>query len=214
MGGEIMEFVKQPPVVASLIALVGAAIIVPLVKKFYFDTRSRLRVEVRGFRTKTSEGVKKIVGESLDAKQQYFGPIRTVMACNGYAAVTITNISKKKIAGVTATSPRFELVWQLDGANEPVELKQEQLFVVGDIQPKRSQVIHLWCMADVSRFDFGPLKNRLIRISADELDSVRRRFPTPRYVLGKYGFRIAWIIAALSWAVTIGTSIMDALKKV
>ena len=58
MGGEIMEFVKQPPVVASLIALVGAAIIVPLVKKFYFDTRSRLRVEVRGFRTKTSEGVK------------------------------------------------------------------------------------------------------------------------------------------------------------
>jgi hypothetical protein len=192
MGGEIMQFVKQPPVVASLIALVGAAIIVPLIKKFYFDTRSRLRVEVRAFRTKTSEGLKQIVSESLDAKRQYFGPMRSIVAYNGYAAVTITNIGKKKIVGVTAMSPSFALIWQLDGGSEAVELQQEQPFFVGDIQPKRSRVIHLWCLADMSDFNFAPLKNKLIRISADELDSVRLRFPMPGYLWGKYELRIVW----------------------
>ena len=197
MGGEIMQFVKQPPVVASLIALVGAAIIVPLIKKFYFDTRSRLRVEVRAFRAKTSEGLKQIVSESLDAKRQYFGPMRSVVACNGYAAVTITNIGKKKIVGVTAMSPSFELIWQLDDGNEAVQLQQEQPFFVGDIQPKRSRVIHLWCRADMSDFNFAPLKNKLIRISADELDSVRRRFPMPRYLWKKYELRFLWLFNIL-----------------
>jgi hypothetical protein len=210
----MMEFLRHPTVIAALITLVGAAIIVPLIKKFYFDTRSRLRVEVRAFRTKTSEGLKKIARESLDTKQEYFGPMRSVIACNGYAAVTITNISKKKIMGVTAMSPRFELVWQLDGANEAVELQREQLFVVGDIQPKRSQMINLWCMADMSDFDFGPLKNRFIRISADELDSVRLRFPTPRYVVTKYVFRMGWIFAALATSVNIGVWILSALKYI
>jgi hypothetical protein len=210
----MMEFLRHPNVIAALITLVGAAIIVPLIKKFYFDTRSRLHVEVRAFRTKTSEGLKRIAGESLDAKQQYFGPVRSVMACRGYAAVTITNISKKKIVSVTAMSPRFELIWELDGANEAVELQQEQLFVVGDIQPKRSQMIHLWCMADISDFYFGPLKKRLIRISADELDSVRLRFPTSRYVVTKYVFRMGWIFAALATSVNIGVWILIALKYV
>ena len=41
MSGEIIELLKHPFVIA-LIALVGAAIVVPLVKKFYFDPRSRL----------------------------------------------------------------------------------------------------------------------------------------------------------------------------
>jgi hypothetical protein len=195
----MIEFLKQPTVIAALITLIGAAIIVPLIKKFYFDTRSRLRVEVRAFRANMSEGVKKIVRDALAAKQQFFDPMHSLVGYHGYAVVTITNMSKKKIANVSAVSPAFALIWQVDDAAEAVELQPGQPIVVGDIQPKRSRVIHLWCSADMSDFDFGPLKNKLIRISADELDSVRRRFPTPRYLWKKYQLRFLFLFNILAY---------------
>jgi hypothetical protein len=207
MRDEIIEFMKQPPVIAALIALFGAAVIVPLVTKFYLATRSRLRVEVRAFRANTSEGVKKIVRDALGAQQQFFAPMYSVVGYHGYAVVTITNMSKKKIANVSAVSPAFALIWQLDDAAEAVELQPGQPIVVGDIQPKRSRVIHLWCSADMSDFHFGPLKNKLIRISADELDSVRRRFPMPQYLWKKYQFRLLWlfnILAYVGLAISLG----------
>jgi hypothetical protein len=211
MRAETMELLKHPAVIAALITLVGAAVFVPLIKKFYFDPRSRLRVEVRAFRAKTSGGLKKIAGDSLDAKQQYFGPMRSLLGCDGYAVVTITNIGKKKIVGVTAMSPKFPLIWELDGADEPVELQQGQSFNVGDIQPKRSQVIHLWCVADMSEFSFGPMKKHLIRISADELDSASFRFPLPKYVYDKLATRIvpiSWILFVFVFFLLLYTEVI------
>jgi hypothetical protein len=75
-------------------------------------------------------------------------------------------------------------------------MKKGQLIGVGDIQPKHSRVIHIWCNADVSDFNFSYLK-RLLRISADELDTVRLRFPMPRYLWKKYELRLMWILNIL-----------------
>lgn len=130
----MIEFFKQPPVIAAIIGVVGAAIIA-LVKKFYFDVQNRLRVEVRPWNFKTSEALKKIVQEPLDAKHEYFSPMRTLINAGGYMMVTITNISRKKISGVTVMTPETSvaMIWQIDDADKIIEVTKGQLISVGDI---------------------------------------------------------------------------------
>ena len=192
------EFFTQPPVIAAIIVVIGAAIIAPLVKKFYFDVQNRLRVEVRAWNYKTSEALKKIARAPFDAKGEYFTPMRRLIGAGGYMMVTITNISKKKISGVSVTVPDgpSDMSLQIDDADEIIEMKKGQPIGVGDIQPKHSRVIHIWCNADVSDFNFSYLK-RLLRISADELDTVHLRFPMPRYLWTKYELRLFWIFIFL-----------------
>jgi hypothetical protein len=188
----MIEFFKQPPVIAAIIVVVGAAIIAPLVKKFYFDVQNRLRVEVRAWNFTTIEALKKIVGEHLDAKHEYFSPMRTVLNARGYIAVKITNISKKKISGVSVMAPEtsISMFLQIDDTDGLIEVKKGQLISLGDIQPKHSRSIHIWVFADVSDFDFSFFKKRLLRVSADELDTVQLRFPMPRYLWKKYEPRL------------------------
>lgn len=189
----MIEFLEQPPIIAAIIAFVGAAILA-LIKKFHFDVQNRLRVEVRAWNYKTSEAFKKL---ERDAKVEYSIPLRKVLDAEGYLRVSITNTGKKKISGVSvAAEVLFGMVLQIDDAEEIIQLKKGQPFVVGDIQPKHSRVIHIWTNADVSNFNFGPLKS-LLRISADELDTVRMRFPMPRYVETKIGPRLLWALCAL-----------------
>jgi hypothetical protein len=202
----MIDFFKQPPVFGAMIAVLGAAIIAPLVKKLYFDVQNRLRVEVRAWNYRPSEALKKFVS---DAKLEYSNPMRKLLEAEGYLRVTITNTGKKKISGVTvATELLFGVVLQIDDADEIIEAKKGQITGVGDIQPKHSRVIHIWTIADVSEFNFSVLKS-LLRISADELDSVRRRFPMPRYLRQKNELRLVWIfnflvIAALFIALYSG----------
>jgi hypothetical protein len=178
--GRMIGIFEQPSVIAAIITVVGGAIIA-LVNKFY--VRNRLRVEVRAWNYRTSEALKKIAMEPLDD----IDPMRTLIRAGGYMMVTITNISKKKISGVSVMAPNSDMSMflQIDDANEIMEIKKAQPFSVGDIQPKHSRVMHIWCNVDVSEFDFFRLK-RVLRISADEFDSVLLRFPAPRYLRTKY----------------------------
>jgi hypothetical protein len=77
---------------------------------------------------------------------------------------------------------------QIDETKELIEVESGKMIGIGDIQPKHSRVIHIWSNLDVARFHFTNLKHAL-RISADELDSVRLRFPVPHYLWTKYGQR-------------------------
>ena len=194
----MIEFFKQSPVFAALIALVGTAIIA-LVTKFY--VQNRLRVEVRAWNYTTSEAVKKIAMEPFDAKHDYIDPMRKLMSTGGYMMVTITNISKKKISGVTVMAPNSDMSMflQIEDGNEIIEIKKAQPISVGDIQPKHSRVMHIWCNVDVTKFEFSHLKG-LLRISADELDSVRLRFPMPRYLWTKYEPQLFLIFILLVFA--------------
>jgi hypothetical protein len=193
----MIEFFKQPPIFAAIIAVIGAAIIAPLVKKFYFDVQNRLRVEVRAWNYKPSEALKKFAS---DAKLEYSNPLRKLLDAEGYMRVTITNTGKKKISGVTvAPEILFGVVMQIDYADEIIEVKKGHITGVGDLQPTHSRVIHIWTTADVSDFDFGRVKS-LLRISADELDSVHLRFPMPRYLWTKYEPPLVLIFIVLVFA--------------
>lgn len=187
----MIEFFEQPSVIAAIITVVGAA----LVKKFYFDVQNRLRIEVRAWNYKTSEAAKKIWLEAFDAKRDYHSTMRRVLDVGGYMMVTITNIGKKKILGVSVMmlDSNMSMFLQIDDADEIIEVTKAQLVGVGDIQPKHSRVLHIWTSADVSDFNFDPIKG-LLRISADELDSVRLRFPMPRYLRTKIE---PWLVGLL-----------------
>jgi hypothetical protein len=184
----IVDLFKQPPIIAAIIAIFGAAIIVPLVKKFYFDARSRLRVEVTPGKYQLSEALKKFARAQMDvAQSELFSPARTLVNYSGYATVKITNVSKKKISGVSimASDETWHMIWQINDADELTEVKRGQALGLGDIQPKHSCTVHVWTPADISNFNFSILK-KLFRLSADELDSVHFRFPMPNYLRWKY----------------------------
>jgi hypothetical protein len=211
VGDKMWSLFTEPPVVGALIGLLAVSLIAPIVKKYYFDVRSRLRVDVRAWRNKTSGALKKTVWDTLDAKRQYGDdPMRTLTKAGGYMMVTITNTSKKKILGVSVIAPdtNLDMVWQIDDADEIIEVKKGQPIGVGDIQPKHSRVIHIWSNVDMSDFNFFAVKH-FLRISADEIDSVRMRFPMPRYLWKKYEPRLLnacylLIVAALFICLYLG----------
>jgi hypothetical protein len=74
--GEASQLIGSlpPPIIAALITLIGAAIIVPLVKKLYFDVQNRLRVEIRIWNANNSELVKRH-WETLSSLMTHFGKL-------------------------------------------------------------------------------------------------------------------------------------------
>jgi len=199
-----MGFLNQPQIVAAIIALVGAALIVPLVKKFYFDVQHTLRVEVRAFSARTSEVVQKIVIGTLPSP---FDPLAKLVRSRGYLMVKITNSGKRKINGVSATlsNSLFEMQCQLDDDVELIAAKTGTKIDLGDIQPKHSRMIHMWSDLDTSDWSFGGLVGlkHILQLSADELDNVRIRFPMSRYMRKKYEFRLQIAISMLCTALFI-----------
>jgi hypothetical protein len=211
-GVLMIEFLKEPPIVAAIIALIGVTIIAPLVKKFYFDVQNRLHVEVRPWNYKVSEALKKTVEPSIE-RIDYFDPIRQLARAKGYMTVTITNISKRKISGVSVTANTdMETIWQIDDADQAMSVTRGKPPIdLGDIQPKHFRVIHIWCPVDISDFNFEWLKH-FLRISANELDSVRLRFPMPRYLWKKYEIRFLITSILLSTAAIL-FAFYDSTKK-
>jgi hypothetical protein len=183
VSGEMMELLKHPFVIA-LIALFGAAIIVPLVKKFYFDPRSRLRV-VTVWRTRTCEVLKQAVREMRNLPN--WDELADIVNGKGYTMLTITNTSKKKISGVSVfvSDVGFDVFCQIDDDGELIKVKRGKPNVVGDIQPGHSRVMHVWSLMDMTDSNFASIKN-LLQVSADERDSVSVRFPMPSYIRTKH----------------------------
>ena len=100
-------------IIVAVFAPIAAVIIGLVVKYRYFDTQRRLRVEVRPFSSKTSGALKKIAKAALEDQNIFYGPINKQIDAGGYMTVTITNISKKKISGVSiiAHGFKFDAVW-------------------------------------------------------------------------------------------------------
>jgi hypothetical protein len=97
-------------------------------------------VEVRAWNYKTSEAVKKIAREPHDAKREYFAPMRRLIDAGGYMMVTLTNIGKKKISGVSVMAPDNPLgmFWQIDDADEIIELSPRRRSPQGFVMPEVS----------------------------------------------------------------------------
>jgi hypothetical protein len=79
--GEASQLIGSlpPPIIAALITLIGAAIIVPLVKKLYFDVQNRLGVEIRIWNATNSELVKETLGDAIE----FDDPLREITWAKG-----------------------------------------------------------------------------------------------------------------------------------
>jgi hypothetical protein len=183
--GMTWEQLTATPVLLATIGVLSAAIIVPLAKKYLFDPRTRLVVEVRVVAHPKSMALQKLTQEAL--KMNFTHPMWDLVRAKGCVLVNIKNVSKKKISGVTVGLPDLvsAMVCQVDEAEEPIGDKVMKIVPIGDIQPGHVRSLYIWTGNDMSDFDFSFIK-KLFHVSADELDAVRFRFPMPRYILGKY----------------------------
>jgi hypothetical protein len=84
--------------------------------------------------------------------------------------------------------------------------KDDTPISIGDIFPGHRKVLYFWSRYDLSDWHFERLK-KVFRVSADELDSVRLRFPTPHYLRTKYYFRFVLGVIALALVITTGVLI-------
>lgn len=143
----IWDRLTETPILVALIGLLSAAIVVPLVKKHFFDVRSRMHIEVRAFPHLGNVALKNAAGiDALDA-------LWAVATAKGAIQVTIKNVSRKKISGVTVSvSNDFlgEMFCQIEEAAEYANLRRTKAILVGDIQPGHVRVLHIWTNFDRS----------------------------------------------------------------
>jgi hypothetical protein len=178
------ERLTETPVLLAVIGILVTVVVAPLVKKLFFDPRLRLLVDVRIFAHPTHVALANATREAL--KMDFMHPMWGVLRATGCVVITIKNISKKKISGVTVRLPDLasDITCQVDDAEEFVTSKSVKAVPIGDIQPGHVRSLYVWTV-DMSDFDFGKIK-KFFHVSADELDGVRFRFPTPGYIKGKY----------------------------
>jgi len=215
----MMGVLQQPSVIGAIIGVFGTlvvtAIIAPLVKKRYFDSRNRVSFEIRIWNYKTSNVLKQLADN--DSKSRWklgerdyksIEQMTNIAKCNCYIEATITNVSTKKITGVTVTMADTLLgdYVQIDEADAIVEVKAGEPISVGDIQPRHSRTAHIWTFSKRTDHAFSTVR-KLLRISADEIDAVRLKFPLPPYLKDMYGRRvfigvtiIGLLLLAVEWS--------------
>jgi hypothetical protein len=186
-----MSIFTEPVIIGSLIGLVALAIIAPALKKWYFDVQTRLQVNVRVWQASTPVAVARL-HLKLHGSQVLEGlQVEDLDLVKSYVRLTIQNRGKRKVVGVTLllsglTSPAF---CQIDDGEPLLRVSERAPILVGDIQPRHNRVVDLWSKDDLLESDLPVLK-KTFKISADELDVVRFRFPMPQYLNTKVGDRI------------------------
>jgi hypothetical protein len=213
----------MPDWVWWVIGTIAVPVIVgPAVKKWYFDVQNRLRVEVRLCTTKTSEQTKRFLDSQKipydDPIRDLMRPIRGLMRTTSYATITIKNIGRRKISAVTVTlldHAYYDTFCQIDDSDELLEVKEGLPVPIGDIQPRHHRLVHIWLLGDMTLYDFSRVR-KWLRISADELDSVRFRYPMPHYLRTKYQIRTLITLSIILGAFMVGMYswlLFFALKK-
>lgn len=192
-----MDLSGVPPAIwGAMIALAGAAIIVPFLNRYVWGSRTRLRAEVVFGPTKLpTKATKQLRGSSAafvgDEAWGFYGfPDATQ-----YALVTIHNDSKKLIKGVTLSVASASGWVQVEDGEELSRAGGN--VVVGDILPGQSRTAHMW-LTGMLFTDFGTIK-RSISVTAEEFDSIRVRYPMPRYVYQRLRDRAFNVLTVVFW---------------
>ncbi|MER9493433.1 hypothetical protein NKI86_16550 [Mesorhizobium sp. M0320] len=188
----------------AVLALLSPIAIAPLIKKFFFDSRMRLRAEVRMSSAKTSQLIEKIVGDYVrvlpyDAEGTK-AQIRTLVSfgdIKGYTSLRLRNISKKKLTNVSVMANDIHAMYQIDDGLELRSVEEGKALLVGDIAPSHERIVHFWSLGDHSDSHLG-MKTRY-RMSADELDSTSLRFPFPPYIRKRIIGWSIWALNIIAW---------------
>ncbi|RWD14164.1 MAG: hypothetical protein EOS74_19470 [Mesorhizobium sp.] len=202
----------------ALLALLSPIAIVPLVKKFVFDSRMRLRAEVRISSAKTSQLVAKIVADYIRAlpydteegKAQH-GMLVSFGSISGYTSLRLRNVSKKKLTNVSVMADDLYALYQIDNGPQLHGLEKGKPLLVGDIAPGHERIVHFWSLSDYSDSHLG-MKTRY-RMSADEIDSTSVRFPLPQYIKKRI---IGWSLLAfnvITWGGIVASLMFSVLSR-
>ena len=168
---------QNPAFWTALVGLISAAIVVPAVKHFIWDVAKVLKVTVRLYPILESKWMETVIAEMSRIEKTHDLQV-TLLRARSALDVEIRNESKKRIDNITLKTPEGEpLIFQLDGGEmrrvsaEPIPL--------GNLQPHHAINFRIWF-----RFEADTLalvRDAALRISADEIDRVRMRWPFPRY---------------------------------
>lgn len=181
----------------AIASILVAAVVGPLLKRHLFDPTMFLRAEIRTFPTKTKAAMVTKFEELIKAlphedQRTFWGMGRE----GGYTSIRLRNVGKKKLLNVTVTATGLAGVggsYQFNDDRTLGEVKEGAPIPVGDMPPDHEKVLHIWTHSDLSDHQFGTVK-RMFRMSADELHSTRKRFPSLRYQSSKLWnrFFIVW----------------------
>jgi hypothetical protein len=193
-GWEMSDTLK-----AALIALLGTVILAPLVARgltWLAEKRSQLLVVLTwneaGKCKHLEEVATKLVLESKavrdgpsDDKNRWrdLGIFRSFFMAQSYLRFVILNNSRKKLSHLTLFDNEWSDIFQID-QGETTEVKKGLPMVLGDLQPGREIVLHLWSSSYVPVWNPDTMKR--FKFSADELDRVKIKEPMPEFLKKRY----------------------------
>jgi hypothetical protein len=136
--------------------------------------------------------------------------LRSYFSSQSYMRFRILNNSRKKLAHLTLFDNEYSDLCQIDeGGLESVV--RGQPIVLGDLQPGRETVLHLWSSSNVPAWN--PDTKSRFKFSADELDRVKIKEPMQEFLKRRY---IQWLVKYLTicmFASWIGLAVFAYLNK-
>jgi hypothetical protein len=202
------------------------AILAPLLKLLIWDRVHRLLVDVEIHEMKTdpsieqflkaeanrlrSPGIDEIaerlqsqgnreIREKLEADRKTADTFDKYSYCKCYIRLTIQNTSRKKVAGISLLMSNPPSLWGWAQVDEGPPIKVTAAKIpIGDLQPHHKSVVQIWSSEQLG----GWTLKKTFRISADEIDRVRMRFPMPGYLKVVYQKRFLLMVAYV-WIVFI-----------
>jgi hypothetical protein len=212
----VADSLLQPPIIAAFITLVGAVIIAPAIRYWFFTSRRRLRVTIRHWKMGSGELMKKLFEEEADRRRNASDELKwaflSFQRVQAYSEVEVENISKKKIENVWLSGDGVSDTWyQINNSPEMKNCEKDGKIALGDIHPRHVCKVHLW--NTMSQYKLHPEPKKEFRLSANEIDSVRYRLPLPGYLRWRYagkaillfnifvvgGFFLLFIVAGSVW---------------
>lgn len=189
-----------PQVAASLVVAVIAAFIVHR----FIHAKMRLVAEITISPAKISKAAeKRLAGKELisDAILPPWGGLGGYPSQNYYLVVKLNNVGKKVIKGA-AIRLSCHGFYQIDERDEMVSIKPNERSVVGDVFPNDHMMIHVWLWS-IASIDTIAFARRAIKISAEEIDSVKVRFPLPDYIRDQKSWRAMAIMLCLAALISV-----------
>lgn len=214
-----------PAILAAFITFIGAVIFAPIATRVLtqlFEKKSRLSVSIYASDIGPSTFLKKHLNYGFDTEltKEERDQRDIFRRLKGYVAVKISNNGSSVVKSVTLSAPDdglFEFVAQVGDSEETTVISKGKQVLVGDIQPKRSALIHCHTHFTVADYQSKFLVDKF-HVTADQVDKVSYSFDIPNYLSSSYSFRkkpkipISMMIVILLTIAQIGYGIYQVVK--
>ncbi|SHK96066.1 hypothetical protein SAMN05444159_4636 [Bradyrhizobium lablabi] len=204
---------------AALIALVGTAILAPLVVRclaWLGEKRSQLLVVLTWNQAGKCDYLEAITSKLILGSKEFreaasvdesrwrdLRIFRTFFSAQSYMRFVILNNSRKKLSHLTLFDNEWSDLFQID-QGPTISVERGQPMVLGDVQPGREIVLHLWSSSNIPVWN--PDTRKRFKFSADELDRVKIKEPMQEFLKRRYQHRILKYLAISTWATLVGLS--------